>query len=389
MHPTGNTVTQAIFWGRQDRLPPILGALGSIPLLIVTPLLVMSSCIALEHFDASISDMLSAFWHQGSWNFLSRYFPYPVTGAFLAYLGWIALQALLYTLLPGSSYVGQPTPGGNVLTYKLNGLQAFIITISLFILAEVAGLAKLSYIATSWPGILVVANIYGVFITLVAYLKAHLKPSHPSDTRFSGSSIHDIYGGCELNPRWGENWDIKLFHIGRLGMSAWLMIDISFTTLQFNRFGYISNSMVIVLVLQGIYVLDFFWNEHWYLKTIDIHHDHFGFYLAWGSTAGLSGVYSLQSRYLARHPVDLSFTSATMILTIGIVGYIVFRSSNNQRLRARLADGKCIIWGNKAKVIRSSYMTFDGSVHKSLLLYSGMSLHYEPVSNLNSTALYT
>lgn len=49
-------------------------------------------------------------------------------------------------------------------------------------------------------------------------------------------------------------------------------------------------------VLQGIYVLDFFWNEAWYLKTIDICHDHFGWYLGWGDCVWLPYLYTLQVR---------------------------------------------------------------------------------------------
>lgn len=49
-------------------------------------------------------------------------------------------------------------------------------------------------------------------------------------------------------------------------------------------------------VLQAIYVLDFFWNETWYLKTIDICHDHFGWYLGWGDCVWLPYLYTLQVR---------------------------------------------------------------------------------------------
>lgn len=49
-----------------------------------------------------------------------------------------------------------------------------------------------------------------------------------------------------------------------------------------------------VPVLQAIYVLDFFWNETWYLKTIDICHDHFGWYLGWGDCVWLPYLYTLQ-----------------------------------------------------------------------------------------------
>jgi len=50
------------------------------------------------------------------------------------------------------------------------------------------------------------------------------------------------------------------------------------------------------MVFKNIYVVDFFWNEAWYLKTIDICHDHFGFYLAWGDLVWLPFMYTLQVR---------------------------------------------------------------------------------------------
>lgn len=43
-------------------------------------------------------------------------------------------------------------------------------------------------------------------------------------------------------------------------------------------------------------MLDFFWNETWYLKTIDICHDHFGWYLGWGDCVWLPYLYTLQVR---------------------------------------------------------------------------------------------
>lgn len=49
-----------------------------------------------------------------------------------------------------------------------------------------------------------------------------------------------------------------------------------------------------MLTLKAIYVLDFFWNEAWYLKTIDICHDHFGWYLGWGDCVWLPYLYTLQ-----------------------------------------------------------------------------------------------
>lgn len=54
---------------------------------------------------------------------------------------------------------------------------------------------------------------------------------------------------------------------------------------------------------QGIYVVDFFWNEAWYLKTMDICHDHFGWYLGWGDCVWLPYLYTLQVRCLQGTPL--------------------------------------------------------------------------------------
>lgn len=66
-----------------------------------------------------------------------------------------------------------------------------------------------------------------------------------------------------------------------------------------------------LLVLQAIYVLDFFWNETWYLKTIDICHDHFGWYLGWGDCVWLPYLYTLQVRsHVVRGPGEHSVVRA-------------------------------------------------------------------------------
>ena len=59
---------------------------------------------------------------------------------------------------------------------------------------------------------------------------------------------------------------------------------------------------IAALAVQAVYVLDFFWNETWYLKTIDICHDHFGWYLGWGDCVWLPYLYTLQVRSGVRPP---------------------------------------------------------------------------------------
>jgi hypothetical protein len=103
----------------------------------------------------------------------------------------------------------------------------------------------------------------------------------------TGSAIYDLYIGKEFNPRIGDMFDFKLFHNGRPGIIAWTLMysiflislnitrvlimlyrNCSFTAYQIEKFGYITNSMIIVNILQALYVVDFFYNEDWYLRTI-------------------------------------------------------------------------------------------------------------------------
>lgn len=108
-----------------------------------------------------------------------------------------------------------------------------------------------------------------------------------------------------------------------------------------------------------------------YLRTIDICHDHFGFYLAWGSAVWIPTIYTVQVQYLARYPVKLSTLSATIILLTGLGGYALFRSVNHQKDLFRRTHGQCEIWGKKAEYITCNFKTQDGLNHESLLLCSG------------------
>jgi 7-dehydrocholesterol reductase len=257
------------------------------------------------------------------------------------------------------------------LSYTTNGLLAWTITHTLFAASSLAGLLDPSIIARHWEGLHVAVNIYGILLALFAQIKAYVAPSHPEDRKFSGSYVYDYYMGIELNPRIGQSWDFKLFYNGRPGIIAWTLIDLSWMAYQYQTFGYVTKSMVLVVLFHFVYVLDFFWNEAWYLKTIDIAHDHFGFYLAWGDTAFLPNLYTIQVQYLGRYPVHLTFLQAAMILTIGMSAYSLFRAVNNQKDIVRATNGKVGIWGKQAEYITAEYKTKDGKTHSSLLITSG------------------
>lgn len=294
---------------------------------------------------------------------------------------WMILQLILacvpdfiHRLVPsyrGGIQKGATTPSGHRLSYNINGLQAWVVSqLFFFVGALYFEWFSLTIIFDHWGSLLWVANVVGFSIAIFAYIKAHRFPSFPQDRKFSGSFIYDFFMGVELNPRQGPI-DFKLFFNGRPGIVAWTLINISFAAAQLDRYGYITNSMLLVNLFHALYVLYFFWKESWYLNTIDVHHDHFGWMLGWGDCVWLPYMYTLQGLFLVFHPVQLSPQYAFFVLSLGLFGFWLFVSSNNQKDRFRQVDPKTLIWKRKPEFIACTYTTSDGEVRHSKLLLSG------------------
>lgn len=152
----------------------------------------------------------------------------------------------------------------------MNGLLAWFVTHTIYVVGSYLGWWDPAIVHNNWGGLLMAANAYGYFLTFFAFIKAYTFPSHPEDRKFSGSWVYDLLMGIEMNPRFGQLWDFKLFHNGRPGIIAWTLIDISFAAAQYQKIGYVTNSMILLNILHATYVLDFFYNEDWYLRTIGI-----------------------------------------------------------------------------------------------------------------------
>lgn len=128
------------------------------------------------------------------WN----HFPKPTVQGSSIFVGWLLFQGVLYAVLPGKIGYGQQTPAGHVLPYNVNGIQAWVLTHALFIAVSFyAGWFSPSVVHDNWGALLVAANVYGYFLTVFAYVKAHYFPSHPEDCKFSGSGLYDLFMGIE------------------------------------------------------------------------------------------------------------------------------------------------------------------------------------------------
>jgi Ergosterol biosynthesis ERG4/ERG24 family len=55
-----------------------------------------------------------------------------------------------------------------------------------------------------------------------------------------------------------------------VGLINWLLFDIAFLAKQYDRYGFVTDSMWLVVIFQGFYVIDALWFEEAFLSTMDV-----------------------------------------------------------------------------------------------------------------------
>lgn len=368
-------------WGRTQQVSAF-SYLSVILLMTITPFMVFYFYIAITHFQGSLWQPIYELSH-GQLDlagYLSLLPPFSFS-ALLLWVGWLGFQFILAQYMPdylhrflpyrGGKLLGGVTPEGNRLKYNINGFQAWIVTHVLFILgAFVFGIFSPTIIVKHWGSLLWMVNITGFLLAIYVFIKAFISPSAPVELKRTSSKLYDFYMGIELNPRI-RSFDFKLFFNGRPGILAWTLINLSFAAQQYALYGHVTNSMLLVNFFHLLYVLYYFWQEAWYINTIDIHHDHFGWMFAWGDCVWLPYMYTLQGFYLVYNPVQLSSPYAVFVLLFGLSGYFIFHSANRQKERFRVSNAKDNIWAKKPSFIEVSYYAQDGELRQNKLLTSG------------------
>ncbi len=289
--------------------------------------------------------------------------------AWLIIVTFITFEVLLIKILPGKQFRGPVTPKGNVPIYKANGILAFLTTIAVFCLCSYYWqLFPATIIFDNLGAILGALNILSLIACLFLYLKGRYKPSS-SDSGTTGNLVFDYYWGSELYPMlWGIN--LKMFINCRFGMMSWGLILLSYAAKQQQLYG-LSNSMLIAVALQLIYITKFFIWETGYLASLDIMHDRAGYYICWGCMVWVPGIYTSPTMYLVYHPNQLNAWLAATIFILGALSILINYLADRQRQLVRATSGDCKIWGRKPDITIASYYTDTGERKESILLHSG------------------
>ncbi|KAK2616470.1 erg24, C-14 sterol reductase [Conoideocrella luteorostrata] len=266
---------------------------------------------------------------------------WKATGAVLAYY---LLSLILYRVLPAIEVEGTVLSSGGRLKYRLNTLYSSTATLAALAAGTVAQGAEFpvwTFISENYPQI-IAANIgisYG--IATFVYIRSFSVKSGNKGLRelaaggHSGNLLYDWFIGRELNPRVtipliGEI-DIKEWCELRPGMMGWIILNCSWCAQQYRNFGFVTDSIICITVVQALYVVDSWWFEPAILTTMDITTDGFGLMLAFGDLVWVPFVYSMQARYLSVHPQSLGPVGLAGTVSLIMLGFYIFRSANSQK----------------------------------------------------------
>lgn len=274
--------------------------------------------------------------------------------------GWVCayygLLVVLQLVLPGEELDGTVLNTGGRLHYKFNTFNTAILIFAGLAAGTAVYGADFAVWTYCWDnllqiqtGALIICTVQAIYVYLASFTIPHPGQPNPEHREialgYSGNIIYDFFIGREKNPRLtipssipligGQVIDIKLFNEMRPGLIGYCILDLAFIAHQYKVHGYITDSILLITSFQIFYVLDGLYMEPAILTTIDCIQDGFGFMLSFGDIAWLPALYSLQTRYLAVHPVNLGIQGIAGVLAIQGIGYYIFRSANNEKNRFR------------------------------------------------------
>ena len=250
-------------------------------LVLVCPITIMLLSYIIVELNGSGAELLTAVRRDGFFELLRLqvWGPYIFGSAFAwkIIIPYASFQLLLMRLVPGKTVSGPVSPSGFVPTYKENGLSSYLLTLSAyFVCSRALNLFNPVDLYEHYLELAGAMNLFTLFLCVLLYAKGRLYPT-AADRCLRGSVVTDYFWGTELYPRI-LGWDIKQFTNCRFGMMSWALLILCYAEKQYYTHG-LSDSMIVAVALQLMYVTKFFYWEIGYMKTLDIMHDMAGFYL--------------------------------------------------------------------------------------------------------------
>ncbi|OAQ61204.1 delta(14)-sterol reductase [Pochonia chlamydosporia 170] len=296
------------------------------------PSLLNPRSLSLDQLKLEVGWPEDGIWGVASWK---------ATGAVLAYY---LVNLILYRALPATEVEGTVLSSGGRLKYRFNTFYSNTATLAALAAGTAAQGAEFPvwvFISENYLQILTACIGIAYAIATFVYVRSFSVKAGNKQLRelaaggHSGNLLYDWFIGRELNPRVtipliGEV-DLKEWCELRPGMMGWIILNCSWCAQQYRNFGYVTDSIICITVVQALYIVDSWWFEPAILTTMDITTDGFGMMLAFGDLVWVPFVYSMQTRYLSVHPLSLGPVGLAGTVSLIVLGFYIFRSANSQK----------------------------------------------------------
>ncbi|KAJ4303984.1 erg24, C-14 sterol reductase [Collariella sp. IMI 366227] len=304
---------------------------------------------------------------------------WEATGWTLAYY---LFSAVLHRVLPGTEVEGTELANGGRLKYKFNSegykLRHTAFSSTLFTLAicaagtfaQGAEFPLWTFMTDNYLQIMTANVLIAYALATYVYIDSFsVKPGNPQFRQLaaggvSGNMLYDWFIGRELNPRvtlplLGEI-DIKEWMEVRPGLTGWILFNCAFVAKQYRTYGYATDSIIFITIVQALYVLDGQFMEPAILTTMDITTDGFGLMLSfgdlvWPSIAHLkyietkAGTRLLISGWwgIARHINYFGdwLQAWPYCLPTGLAGYTILSAGTAAEGAIKMLDGREVVPG--------------------------------------------
>ena len=160
--------------------------------------------------------------------------------------------------------------------------------------------------------------------------------------------IQDSFYGVEISPTW-FGLDLKLFSYkpSLIGLG---LLNLSFAAVQYETYGFISTRMWVYQAFYFAYLVNYFQFEYGMIYTWDLIAERFGWMLVWGDYVLVPFFYSIPGWYLVHDQEPISPLQIAGLTALYIVGFILFRGTNEQKHQFK-DDPKKTIWGKVPEAI--------------------------------------
>ncbi|XP_030632568.1 delta(14)-sterol reductase TM7SF2 [Chanos chanos] len=250
-------------------------------------------------------------------------------------IAFTVLQGVLYHLPMGKVAEGKLGCDEKRLKYHMNGLHALVVTAALVLGLWFTGLFHGASITNRVLPIVSASTVVALLQSIALYVHSlHIHPSRLLRYDSNATLLVEFALGREVDPRLGRI-DLKHFAMVRIGFIGWAMVDLSYLLTAVETQGSPSLCLLLVVIFQFIYILDFVLDEDSVLLTKEFTEEAIGFLMILGEYIWIPFFSSLPAFFLIQRPTHISTPSAVLICLLFAVGFAFYSLSNEQRLGFR------------------------------------------------------